>query len=96
MPEHGPGSEGEAKFTPTFDLPEVEPGSREPINDEPIELTADEKALILSAVRDPESPEVRALMETKGIPYNRVVKVKVDDRVYNMTTDPNDFGTWVQ
>jgi hypothetical protein len=93
MSEIGPEPENDATFTPS--LPETGLRNREPINDEPIELTDEEDRLRTRDV-DPASDDVRRFMEAKGIPYGVVVKVRVGDRIFNMNTDPADFGTRVQ
>jgi hypothetical protein len=95
MPEQGPTPEGEAKFTPAIDFSEAGPVNPEPFNEEPIELTAEEWALI-AAPDSEESDEVSALMDTKGIPFDAVAKIKVGDQIYNMSTDRKDLGTWIE
>jgi C-terminal processing protease CtpA/Prc len=93
--EQGTGFEEEAKFTPAVELSYPEEESPQPINEEPIELTPEEYEQIAAADSD-EDDEVKALMEAKGMPLDQVVKIKVGDRILNITTDPNDLGTWIQ
>jgi hypothetical protein len=89
--EQGPRPEEEERFTPAVDLSE----NPEPINEQPIELTAEEWQMTKPPY-EAHSEEVRAFMEAKGISYGEWVKVRVGDRILLMTTDPDDFGTAIE
>lgn len=114
MPEHNPGHEDEAQFTPAVNasaLLDSQPESSEPVNVEPIELTPDDVDFLyradVSARADAEDTgdqntlsdldaRRKALMRDKGLEYGKVYLVKAGDRVYKMTTNPDDFGTSVE
>lgn len=94
MPEHVPGPEGEATFTPSIDEAEARTRIQDqtPINDKPIRLTGDEYGEILG----PDKTLAQQILASKEIPLDEVVTVDVDGEVFNIATDRNDIGTRIQ